>query len=149
MTHTPDASPRPGRNARWRVEWRVPGDARGDRLHVTCREVRGAVAVRALALGVGTRAVAGEFRLSAAGLQPLVVDLQRLRDWDPASALPASCPRALWSLELAEIAAAEDLRHAVRAATTAAISAGVLSVSDGAGLVRLAWALAGEGRRVP
>jgi hypothetical protein len=138
---TPSTSIAPGRAARWRVEWRVPTACDGPLL-LLGREVRGPAAARSLALALGERAWAGEFRLSARGAQPVVTNLVQLRRWDvAASTSPPSAPGALWALELRDGRAAREFSHAVREAVRRASAAGVLAVADGLALVRIASTL--------
>lgn len=140
-----DRAPRPlpaslGRNARWRIEWRVPveGDAP---LLLLAREARGAVAARLLALSMGERAWAGEFRLSAPGVHPIVTSLAQLRCWDPVASCPPPAPHALWTLELRDGRAVAEFLHGLREATGRASAAGVIAMADGLALVRIASTL--------
>lgn len=132
--------PPPGRNAPWRVEWRTATADHGPLL-VLAREIRGAEATRAFALGLGERAWAGEFRLSARGVHPVVTDLVQLRRWDTATTCPAPAPRALWALELREGRAVGEFLHALREAVGRASATGVIAMADGLALVRIASTL--------
>ncbi|HEY0027398.1 MAG TPA: hypothetical protein VGC35_05970 [Allosphingosinicella sp.] len=137
LTPLPDGL---GRNACWRVEWRVPVEGDGPLL-LLARDIRGSQAAQRLALTVGERAWAGEFRLSARLVRPVITNLVQLRRWDAAATCPPPAPRALWALDLRDGRAVGEFLHALREAVRRASAAGVLAMADGLALVRIASTL--------
>ena len=125
----------------WRVEWRRALDRPRRPFLILAREFCGAREARAFALAFGSRAWGGEFRLTQPGGTPAILDLRRLREWDPAGVMP-DAPGTLWSVDLQSAAARDELAHAVRAAVARGAEAGAISRADGAALVSFSALLA-------
>ena len=125
----------------WRVEWRKALDRPRRPFLILARELCGGAEARAFALAFGSRALGGEFRLTPPAAAPAILDLRRLRQWDPAGAMP-DAPGTLWGADLRLAAARQELAHAVRLAVAKGTGTGAISRADGAALVNFAALLA-------